>query len=136
MAIITGTVKEAFSAQTPTGLNQDSSSPPQQALVCFITASFSGTYDTALHAQLTNVDTFIAGIRRNGKTVTLIDACGAGAGLYGSSPTPMAATVTSVSAGTIALNLTQGNLTTEFGNGGTVGPELTPIPLHVFFKEV
>ncbi len=136
MAIITGTLKDAFSFQTPTGFNIDSSTPAQQAMVCYVTASFSGTYDTAAHAQLTGLDTFISGIRRNGKTVTILDVTGAGSGLYGATPTPMAGFVTSVTGGTVALNLTQGNLSTEFGNGGTVGPETTPIPFGVFFKEV
>jgi len=81
---------------------------------CFISGTFSGTYAQADDARFSNANTAIANSRRDGKTVTLLDAAFFQPG--DENGTPIGASSVTVSGGHVNLQLTGSDLTTEHSN--------------------
>lgn len=128
MAVVSGTIKNVFGHTQVLGPTGDSSGNP--ALCCYVSATFTGTYAQANDAQILAVDTAIQNSRRDGKTVTLLDACCAAPAVGGSA---MGAKLTAVSGSDLTMTLTKTTLAAEHDDATGVINE-TPIAFCVFYK--
>lgn len=126
MAVVSGTIKNVWGHSAVLGPAADSSGNP--VLSCFISATFTGTY-AAENAQILAVPTAIQNSRRDGKTVTLIDACCASPAVSG---TAMGADTVAVSTADLTMNLTKTTLLAEH-DAATVINE-TPLAFFVLYK--
>lgn len=113
MAAVTGTVQSVALHSTPFGPKKDSSG--NEVLACLVVVTFAGTYAAADDSSTASVNTAIANARRDGKTVTLIDACFCAPGSLAGSI--VGANSTAVSGGTVTAQLTGSDLSTELANG-------------------
>jgi hypothetical protein len=134
MAVTTGTI------QSTSTVKPDRDETTLQAELVLFT--ISGTYATADGSQILAVDTAIQNSRRNGKTVTLIDAVlyqpafdAATAGLL------LGAKTIAVSGSNITFHLTEGStpnvldVSTEFTNSTAIPAMGSPMGFLVTFTE-
>ena len=126
MAVVSGTIQNVWGHTAVLGPAADSSGNP--VLGCFISATFTGTY-AAENAQILAVTTAIQNSRRDGKTVTLIDACCASPAVSG---TTMGADTVAKSGTGLTMNLTKTDLGTEH-DAATVINE-NPLAFFVTYK--
>jgi len=142
MTAVAGTVVSVSNFRTPGGRKASSDSPAQDILCCDVGVNFTGTY-AAYTSPTTDgfsaaaVTTAIQNARRNGRTVTLLSACGAMPGLETSTPLGAYACVVpwqSATAGTICGALTGGTLAAE--HAGALLAQTSPVFIQVCFKEV
>lgn len=96
----------------------------------------SGTYAQADDGILSGVPTLINNSRRNGKTVTLVDAmCGHPATKAADAAQIMALTTVAVSGSDITFEITDGDFTTEYADATAVEAQARPFALLVSFTE-
>jgi hypothetical protein len=112
MAVVAGTVVDVWGYTAPFG--PVNTSTGTQVLGCFISATFTGTYAQADDASITSLTTTISTRMHSGKTVVLLDACGAAPG--DEAGTAIGAMGTSVSGSTLTCTLTDGTLAAEHAN--------------------
>ena len=143
MAFVAGTVVSVSNVTTPSGRSATGDTVPQDVFTCFIGVNFVGTYvtytaPTTDGGLVSVVTTAIQNARRNGKTVTLLSACGAAPGLdltaqmmaYGClTPWEGSGTV-----GAISCKLSDATLVAEHGQTAVTAEQ--PTFLAVTFKEV
>ncbi len=129
MATVHGTVQEAFAFTEAEG--------PGAATVKVMNCRVNVTYPTGTYASAGNADfapaTVIQNERRNGKTVTILQACFAGAGDENGTVIGAGACVNT--SGTVAHELTQADLTTERADGAMSATWNKPITFCVTFTE-
>jgi hypothetical protein len=113
--------------------------PVQIAEVFF---TMSGTYAQANNSQVSAVDVMIENSRRNGKTVTLVDAMGGQPARLTSNPKLfMAMKTVAVSTNDITFELTLGategtvDHATEHTDATAIGAQDTPFSVLVSFTE-
>jgi hypothetical protein len=102
---------------------------------CFVRGYFSGTYVQSDNAQFTGVggaSGTIATSLKNGKTITLLDACFAAPG--DEAGTKIGAKTVAISTNDITCELTGSNMTTEHA-GAALGTMNEPIVLFVTYVE-
>lgn len=113
-------------------LSFDKDTGMQHALLTFRVA---GTYAQADDAELTGIPTLISESRRNGKTVTLIDAMrGIPASKAASAIQTMSLKSVTVAGDDVTFELTDGDETTELANG-SVPQQDRPFSVVVAFTE-
>lgn len=126
MATLSGTV------HTVNTLVSDSVSDLQVAAVKF---TVSGTYVQADNAQLEGVPTLIQNSRRNGKTVTLVDAMRGCHATKSSDPAAiMSLKTVAVSSNDVTFEITDGDESTELA-AGAVPTQDRPFEILVAFTE-
>lgn len=131
MAAVALTVGQVHGHTTPNGFVKDSSD--RQILMCFVAlTAVAGTYAAADDATASALNTAIQNARRDGRTVTVRQACMAAPGKKADG------TVIGLLAATVAANvmtaaLTQADLTTEHANGALNDTFLEPIVLAVCY---
>lgn len=128
MATVAGTIQNVFGFTTPAGPKVNGSGNAIQS--CFITATFSGTYAQADNAQIAAVGAGIAAVRRDGKTVTLVQACLAFPGDEAGSI--VGAKTVAVSTDALTMELTTSDLSTEH-SGAALGTFNAPIGFFVTY---
>jgi hypothetical protein len=127
MAVTSGTIS-SIDFVTPTGARFNGSN--NQVMGCFLTATFSGTYDQGADSQILTVTTAIQNKRRDGKTVTLLDAAFAAPG--DEAGTVIGAKTLAVSGSGLTMELTQSDLSTEH-SAAALGSFNVPIAFFVTF---
>ncbi len=126
MALTSGTV---WSVDT---LKSASVSRLQFAEVLF---NISGTYDQSANSDLKNVATLIKNSRRNGKTITLVDAmCGTPATKDSNPAAFMALKTVAISTNDITFEITDGDFSTELA-AAAIPTQNRPFMLIVSFTE-
>lgn len=129
MAVVSGTVHSVNTIEAYGG----SISNLQIAQILF---TVSGTYAQADNGILENVDFLITDSRKNGKTVTLVDAmCGHPATKVSNPATTMALKTVAVSSDDVTFEITDGDFTTEFADATAVAAQERPFCLLVSFTE-
>lgn len=127
MAVVDGTITGVSLYETPGGPAENGTGVEVQS--CVITATFSGTYASE-NAEILAVPTAIQNSRRDGKTVTLLQAMmefpGDEAG------TVIGAKSVAVSTADLTMDLTQSNLTSEHA-GALLGTMTKPIGFRVLY---
>lgn len=132
MAAVAGTNLQVHGHTTPNGFAK--ASDGKQVLGCFVSiATFTGTYASADNASIAAVGAAIAASRRDGRTVTLLQACLAAPGKE-STGTVIGAKTVAISTDAITCELTQADLSTEHADGLLVSDLLEPITLFVLYK--
>jgi hypothetical protein len=124
MAVVTGTIVDAFGITTPMGPLRDGNSPPLEIKGLYFTATFSGTYAQGDNAQLLLVPTVLASHITDGRTFTLLSCALAQPGLEAG--TVIGAKTIAISGTTITMELTGADLTTEHANA-VLGTMTRPI---------
>ena len=128
MAVVSGTVHMVSTMDRYGG----SVSNLQLAEVLF---TVSGTYAQADNGSLAGVDALIENSRRNGKTVTLVDAMGGHPATKESDPAAfMGLKTVAVSTNDVTFEITDGDFSTELANGA-VPAQSRPFALLVSFTE-
>lgn len=127
MAVVSGTIQNIWGHTTVLGPSADSSGNP--VLGCFVSATFSGTYSQSDKAAISAVATAIQNSRRDGKTVTLIDAACASAAVTG---TTMGAKATAISTADITCDLSKTTLLVEHDAATVINSN--PIAFFVLYK--
>ncbi|MGK3981321.1 hypothetical protein WMF38_57520 [Sorangium sp. So ce118] len=129
MAVVSGTVTNVTTLEGFAGSVQTL----QVAQVLF---TLSGTYAQADNGILSSVNTAIQNSRRNGKTVTLVDAmCGWQARKATDPATFLALNTVAVSTNDITFQVTNNNFTSEFTDATALPETSTPFCLLVSFTE-
>jgi hypothetical protein len=96
----------------------------------------SGTYAQADDGQLLTVNALIQNSRRNGKTVTLVDAmCGSAATKASDPSDTLGLSGVSVSSTTVLFTITDGDFSTEFADATAVPTQARPFAVLVSFTE-
>jgi hypothetical protein len=96
----------------------------------------SGTYAQADNGILAGIPTLIGNSRRNGKTVTLVDAmCGHPATKESDAAQTMALKTVAVSGSDVTFEITDGDFATEFADATAVPAQARPFALLVSFTE-
>lgn len=131
MAAVTGTIVSVGAHRTPIGPVVDSVN--KNILQCEIYCTFAGTYATSDDGTIAAVNTAIQNSRRDGRTVVVLGACGASAGLESTTPIGILAAGVSHSAGTLTVQLTDGALTAEHG-AALLATFTRPIPITVTYN--
>jgi len=131
MAITSASGVECFNTRTPTGPRKNAAGTLSYE-VCQLSFVVTGTYDNAAHCQIVNAHTLIANMRRDGKTVAILDACAGGPGDESGTPINAQFATANRAANTILFNLTQGDLVTERGNS-VIGTFNAPIVINVAY---
>ena len=107
--------------------------PYQVAEVLF---TMTGTYAQADDSQLSAVGVAISNARRNGKTVTLVDAClGQPANKAATLTEILAAKTVAISTDDITFELTLDDYTSEYTNATAIVAQNRPFSLLVGFTE-
>jgi hypothetical protein len=139
MADITGTVKRAYGFTSPKGSQEvhTVSSDEVEIVGCYVDVEYlTGTYATA-NTALFSPATAIQDSLRDGRTVTIKQACFADSGKVTISSTDslIAALGCTVSAGVVSNDLALEDLTTEYTNGTNVATMTwqRPITYYVTF---
>lgn len=117
MAVVTGTVHDAWGFQRPAGnsLNHTISSSEYELDMCFVSVTFpSGTYADADEGVF-DATTVIESNLRDGKTVAPVDAAFVRAGTENGAI--IGALVTGVSSDNVTCRLLQEDLSTERADG-------------------
>lgn len=129
MAVVSGTVHSVNTIEAYGG----SISNLQIAQILF---TVSGTYAQADDGILENVDFLITDSRKNGKTVTLVDAmCGHPATKTSDPSAILALKTVAVSSDDVTFEITNGDFTTEFTDATAVPAQERPFCLLVSFTE-
>jgi hypothetical protein len=129
MATVSGTV---HTVNTMDGYGGSVSSL-QVAQVLF---TVSGTYAQADNGILSGVDALIEGSRRNGKTVTLVDAmCGHPATKASDPAAILGLKTVAVSTNDVTFEITNGDFSTEFTDATAVPDQARPFAILVSFTE-
>jgi hypothetical protein len=129
MAVVSGTVHTVNTIEAYGG----SISSLQIAQILF---TVSGTYAQADDAILENVDGLIGESRRNGKTITLVDAmCGHPATKASDPSATMAMKTVAVSSDDVTFEITNGDFSTEFTDATAVPAQERPFCVLVSFTE-
>ena len=135
MAVTSGTTLNVSGFTTPHGVGKgvDSSGNPVQS--CSLHVAFVGTYAQADDASiaLAQCKTAIESARRDGKTVTVLQACLESPG-YDATVGPVGVDACTVSSNIITCALTKTDLATEYTNATAVDTTATPVVLHVTYK--
>lgn len=117
---------------TPNGFQK--ASDGKQVVGCFVSfRTLAGTYAAADDATLSGVGAAIAASRRDGRTVTLMQAAMAAPGKKADG-TVIGTLAPTVSSDAIIVPLTQADLSTEHANGALNDELSEPITLFVLFK--
>ena len=96
----------------------------------------SGTYAQADDGILADIPSLINNSRRNGKTVTLVDAmCGHPATKESDAAETMALTTVTIVGSDITFEITDNDFTTEFADATPVPAQARPFALLVSFTE-
>lgn len=129
MAVVSGTVTNVVTLGGFGGSVQTL----QVAQVLF---TLTGTYAQADNGILSAVNTAIQDSRRNGKTVTLVDAmCGWQARVASDPATYLALKTVAVSTNDITFEVTNNNFSTEYTDATAIPTMSTPFCLLVSFTE-
>jgi len=129
MAVVSGTVHSVSTIERYGG----SVSNLQIAEVLF---TVSGTYAQADDGILEDVDDLIAASRRNGKTITLVDAMPGHPATKSSDPSAiLGLEAVSVSSADVVFTITNGDYTTEFADATAVPAQERPFAVLVAFTE-
>lgn len=132
MAAVTLTVGQVHGHTTPNGFAK--ASDGKQVLGCFVgITAVAGTYASADNGSAAAVGAAIAASRRDGRTVTLLQACMAAPGKKADGTVIGAKTVT-VSTDALTMELTQADLSTEHADGALNNTFSDPIQLFVLYK--
>jgi hypothetical protein len=142
MTAVAGTVVSVANFRTPAGRAQMVTSAGASISSCDIAVNFTGTYaaytsPTTDGFTIAAVTTAIQNARRNGKTVTLLSACGSAPGLESTTPLGACACVVPWQGATtdrICGMLTGGTLAAE--HGAALLAQTGPVFLSVEFSEV
>lgn len=133
MATVAATNFQVHGFTTPNGFQK--ASDGKQVVGCFVSfRTLAGTYAAADDCTLTDVGAAIAASRRDGRTVTLLQACMAAPGKKADGTVIGAGPVSSVASDDIVLPLLQADLSTEHANGALNDELSEPITLFVLFK--
>ena len=137
MAVVSGTITSVMTVKA----DRDET-PLQVALVLF---TLSGTYAQADNAQLLAVDAAIQNSRRNGKTVTLLDAMlvqpAADAGNATTGGLLLCAKTIAISGSNITFEVTESatagtvDISTEFADATALPAQGWPFGFYVSFTE-
>ncbi len=126
MAVTSGTIKNINTVKA------DAVTPLQCAEVLF---TMTGTYNQSDDSILSDVSGAIESARRNGKTVTLVDAClSQPANEAASLSDILAAKTVAISTDDITFELTEGDYTTEL-TAAAIPAQNRPFGLLVSFTE-
>lgn len=126
MAVTNGTV---HSVDT---LMSEAVSPLQVARIKF---TMSGTYAQSDNSLLAGIATLINNSRRNGKTVTLVDAMAGTPATKASNPAAILSVKTvAISSADLTFELTDGDYSTELANGAIPAQD-RPFEVLVAFTE-
>ena len=128
MAVVSGTIVDAFGVTTPMGPLRDGNATPLEIKDLYFTATFAGTYVQGDNAQILLANTVIASHITNGRTFTLVDCAFAQPGLEAG--VVIGAKTIAVSGTTITMELTGADLTTEHA-GAVLGTMTRPICFFV-----
>lgn len=129
MAVVSGTVHMVTTIERYGG----SVSTLQIAEVLF---TVSGTYAQADDGILEDVDALIEASRRNGKSVTLVDAmCGHPATKASDPSAILGLKTVAVSSADVTFEITNGDFSTEFTNATAVPAQARPFAILVSFTE-
>ena len=129
MAVVSGTVHTVNTMEGYGG----SVSSLQIAQILF---TVSGTYAQADNGILSGVGTLIQNSRRNGKTVTPIDAMCGHAATKASDPSAILGLKTvAVSTNDVTFEITDGDFSTEFADATAVPAQARPFAILVSFTE-
>lgn len=129
MTVVSGTVHSVNTIEAYGG----SISNLQIAQILF---TVSGTYAQADDAILEDVADLIGDSRRNGKTITLVDAMGGHPATKASDPSAILGMKTvAISSADVTFEITNGDFTTEFTNATAVPEQDRPFALLVSFTE-
>lgn len=132
MATVAVTNFQIHGYTTPNGFQK--ASDGKQVVGCFLSfRTLAGTYAAADDATLSAVGAAIAANRRDGRTVTLLDACMAAPGKK-SDGTVIGTLGATISTDAIIVPLTQPDLSTEHANGALNDELQEPVTLFVLFK--
>jgi len=98
--------------------------------------TIAGTYAQADNGILAGIATLIGDSRRNGKTVTLVDAmCGHPATKESDASAIMALKTVAIASADITFEITNGDFSTEFTDATAVPAQARPFALLVSFTE-
>jgi hypothetical protein len=129
MAVVSGTVHSVSTIERYGG----SVSNLQIAEILF---TVSGTYAQADDGILEDVDGLISASRRNGKTITLVDAMPGHAATKVSDPSAILGLKSvSVSSDDVVFTITNGDFSTEFTDATAVPAQERPFAVLVAFTE-
>ncbi len=132
MAAVEGTNLQISGHTTPNGFAK--ASDGKQVLGCFVSIrTITGTYASAGNLNVAAVGVAIATSRRDGRTVTLLQACMASPGKE-SDGTVLGAKTVAISTDAITAELTQADLSTEHADGALTAELLEPLVLFVLYK--
>lgn len=127
MAVTSGTVT---GIKTIRGANYT----PDGIECCLVQFTMSGTYAQADDSILSAVPTAIEDIRRDGRVVTLVDACIAHGAPKASDPTDfLGPGAPTVSGANITFDLNDGDYTTEYANATAIVSQAAPMGFYVTF---
>jgi len=134
MAITVGTELAAFGFTKPTGPSEHSTITVEaETESCFVNVDFTGTYAQADDATFAPA-AIIQAAKRDGKTVTILQAafCSAGVSaagvIYGANACVNAA-------GTVTCELTAEDLTTEYANATPIAAGIRPVCFLVTYHQ-
>lgn len=128
MAVVAGTVQNVHLHETPGGYRTNGSG--LQFMTCVVTATFAGTYAQSDNAQITGLNTSIQNSRRDGRTVTLVDAMMEHPG--DEAGTVIGAKTVAISTNDLTAELTGSDLSTEHANAA-LGSFVAPIGFRVSY---
>lgn len=128
MAVVAGTIQNVHMHETPAGYRANGSSVP--VMSCIVTATFTGTYVQGDNAQISAVKTAIQNSRRDGRTVTLLQAMMEHPG--DEAGTVIGAKTVAVSTADLTMELVGSDLTTEHA-GAALGTMTAPIGFRVLY---
>ncbi len=132
MAAVEGTNLQVHGFCTPNGFAKASDN--KQVLGCFVSIrTITGTYASAGNLNIAAVGVAIATARRDGRTVTLLQACLA-APAKESTGTVIGAKTVAISTDAITAELTTDDFSAEHADGLLVSELLEPLVLFVLFK--
>jgi hypothetical protein len=133
MAVVVGSVQQAFGFAPVVGPGPSLASSTIRLMHCFVTVTWpTGTYASGDDATFAPA-TVIQNERRNGKTVTIRQACFVGAGdENGANITAAACTNSS---GTVTVQLNRDDITTEHADGAMSAVWNRPLTFCVSFTE-
>lgn len=137
MAAVALATLQVHNHTTPNGFAK--ASDGKQVLGCFVSVgSVSGTYASADNASAAAVGAAIAASRRDGRTVTLLQACMASPGKKADGTVigfrTAAANPTGISTDAVLGELLQPDLSTEHADGALTETFSEPITLFVLYK--
>lgn len=133
MAVVTGTVAQPFGFQTPAGpsLNHTISSVEYETFCAFVPVTWvSGTYASGDNANFNPAA--MLETTRDGKTVTVLQACCVQAGQENGAI--IGADACTVSANVVTCQLLQENLSTERADGSMSATWERPVVFAVWYR--